>query len=147
MSANKDFPTPIEGVPSLTAVTPPPGSPDEARRLKASETDAASTPKPDAPAPAVAALEFVTDAGKTIRLQHPFRLDGRLIDSVQVRRLSLAQVSDLVVAGRTGDLYEVYAVMCGLPAPVLRGLDGDDGEVVVEAAYDFLPRVIRAAHG
>lgn len=146
MSATEELPPTIEGAPSLTAVTPPPGSPDEARRQAGQQAAPAPMTTSDA-APAVAVLEFVTAAAQTIRLQHPFRLDGRLVDCVHVRRLSLAQVSELVVAGRTGDLYEVYAVMCDLAAPVLRGLDGDDGEAVVEAAYDFLPRVIRAAHG
>lgn len=97
--------------------------------------------------PEVAALDFLSleRLVAVVPLEHPFRLDGQKVREVKVRKLTVAQVAELTArAGATGfDLYDVYAVMTGLPAPVLRGLMDDDGEAVIGKAYDFLPRAFR----
>ncbi len=100
------------------------------------------------PEPAeVAALDFLSLDGlvTVVPLEHPFRLDGHKVSEVKVRKLTVSQVGELTArAGASGfDLYDVYAEMTGLPAPVLRGLIDDDGERVIGKAYDFLPRAFR----
>lgn len=94
-------------------------------------------------------LDFVDPAAMRSRvaLRHPFRLDGRVVDSVEVRKLSAGEVGRIV--GDRGqddriELYEFYAVMTGLPASVLRGLPDDDNGAVVDAARPFLPRLAQA---
>lgn len=148
-TAAEKLPPPIDATAAaLKPVAPPPGSPDFARQQgpgPVGEAAPAPAAAPVAPPP-VAALDFVGDRGKTIPLDHPFRWDGRLIEMIEVRRLRMQHLSDLVAAGRHDDLYEVYAEMTGLPAAVLRGLDPDDGVRVTEVAFDFLPRALREAH-
>ena len=138
-----DLPPPIGGAPQFQAVSPPPGSPDYARKngTAAAASEAADLPA-DAP-PLVAVLDFVKPRCTPIPLDHPFRLDGRLIESITVKRLEMEAVNALVAKDRYRDLYEIYAEMTGLPAAVLRGLDGDDGDRVTGAAWDFLPRILR----
>ena len=117
-------------------------APIEAMRAtwEAEGQPAASAPtKPAAP---TAALAFVDGRSRTVPLAFPFHHDGKLIDHVVVTRLVTKDVAALV-AQDTGDPYHAYSMMTGLPPDVLRGLDADDGERVVEAAYDFLPRVFR----
>jgi hypothetical protein len=105
----------------------------------------ASAPAKAAP-PEVAQLAFVGERAKTVPLSCPFELDGQRVDQVIVRRLVTADIASLVRDGRHADLYEIYAAMTGLSAAVLRGLDADDGQQVVEAAWDFLPQSLREAH-
>jgi hypothetical protein len=142
------LPPPIDApAAALEPVAPPPGSPDfERKQGRASESKTSGGAPAPAASPLVAALDFVDERGKTIKLDHPFRLDGRLIEAIEVRRLPLQALSALVSSGRHTDLYEVYAEMAGLPAAVLRGLDADDGVKVTEAAWDFLPLGLREAH-
>jgi hypothetical protein len=113
-------------------------------------TEAAEGKAQPAP-PQVAELDFLSleKLVAIVPLDHPFRLDGRKVCEIRVRKLTVAQVAELTArAGSTGfDLYDVYAVMTGLPAPVLRGLVDDDGEAVIGKAYDFLPRAFRTEGG
>lgn len=110
-----------------------------------------STPAPAAAAPkAVTELAFVDRGAReaTVPLRFAFELDGVRHDAVQIRRLTTEQVRDLIDAGASGlDLYDAYSAMTGLPAPVLRGLDGDDGLDVTEKCSDFLPRLLKTAFG
>ena len=94
-------------------------------------------------------LDFVGDEPphRTFQLRYPFRLEGRRIDSVTVRQLTTAEMGriagDMARAGRTSELYEIYAAMTGLPARVLRLLPAVDGGPIVDQAFDFLPPLFR----
>lgn len=100
--------------------------------------------KPDAGKPEVAALEFEDDAAKPVPLKRPFRYEGELVKAITVRPLLTAEYGDVIRDDGTYDRFDAYALMTGLPAPVLRGLDARDGEEVTGIAYDFLPRLFRA---
>ncbi|WP_336802296.1 hypothetical protein [Kaistia sp. MMO-174] len=138
------LPPPIATTPELTPVRPPPGSPDF-KGSTGAPTLTAQPPEAPSQAPQpMTALEFL-DPGrriKTVPLKHPFHWDGKKVGSVSVRRLATAEVASWRerVAANQADSYDLYAMMTGLPAPVLRGLDSDDGDEVLAAAFDFLPR-------
>lgn len=139
-----NFP-PIDDVPQIARVTPPPGSPnDPAARI---EPPAADIPKA-APVD-VASLAFTgADREKTVPLQFPFELDGKRHDEVRIRRLTTQEVGDLMGSGsRSLDLHKVYSVMTGLPPAVLRGLDAEDGLAVTGICSSFLPRLLKAVFG
>ena len=93
----------------------------------------------------VATLDFFGDdlPTWTHRLKYPFRWEGVAHTEIVVRQLTTAEVGDVYrkarVADRMPELMEVYAVMTGLPAKVLRALPAVDGDPVTKAAYDFLP--------
>ncbi len=93
----------------------------------------------------VAALEFV-GAEKPFRVVHltyPFRWDGIVHDEIVVRRMRVRELIDFwdgLPEDRTYDRTDAYAVMCGLPAAVLRALPDVDGMAVNGACLDFLPR-------
>lgn len=111
------------------------------------EADADLPAKPPEEIQDVAELEFV-DAShqKSVPLKYPFRLNGREVKVVTVRRLTLGQVDAFIrrAAASSFSTFDIYAEMTGLPAPVLRGLIDEDGNAVVDAAYDFLPRALKA---
>lgn len=131
------LPPVIGGEPTLTPVARPDG-----------DTIAAGGPAgPLVPVAHIAVLDFLSPERLSvdIPLDHSFRLDGAEIRSVHVRRPLTAEVggwNEQVQAGKA-DTYDLYAIMTGLPAPVLRGLIADDGAAVNRAAYDFLPRWLR----
>jgi hypothetical protein len=97
----------------------------------------------------VATLDFFGDELPefTHPLKYPFRWEGVPYKEIVVRQLNTAQVGDIYrqarVANRMPDLMEVYAVMTGLPAKVLRALPSVDGDPVTQAAFDFLPPSLR----
>ncbi len=104
----------------------------------------ASTPS----APVKASATLVFTGGKTwskaVPLDFPFEWDGREVTSITVRRLTTAEMGDVV--GRVGadfDQWDVFAAMTGLPADVLRGLEAGDGDAVTGVAWDFLPRSLK----
>ena len=80
-----------------------------------------------------------------VPLKHPFRRNGDVVRAIFIRRLTVAEVGDLIDARPADlpDLFDIYAIMAGHPAPVLRGLVDIDGEAVAEVCYDFLPRYFR----
>lgn len=143
------LPPPVDTESALKPVAPPPGSPDYVRRNGADvsgateTTPAAATSKP----PLVAELSFRDPRSKVVPIDHAFDFDGRTVTEVQIRRLSMVAVDKLVDEGRHGDLYEVFSEMTGLPAPVLRAMDSDDGDRLIAEGKDFLPRVLREAFG
>jgi len=108
-----------------------------------------------APAPAAAAkralpppatLAFLPGRSIDVILECPFEWGGRVVEAVEVRRLTVAEVGEVVEQhGDTAVLYDFYAAMTGLPVAVLRGLVDDDYQAVAEAAFGFLPRDIRTA--
>jgi len=133
------LPPPIAGEPALKPVPRP-------------DRDAVAAGGPSGPlvpAAHVAVLDFLHPErlAADIPLNHPFRLDGAEVRSVHVRRPLTVEVGEWngrVQAGKA-DTYDLYAVMTGLPAPVLRGLIADDGAAVNAAAFDFLPPWLRTA--
>lgn len=102
--------------------------------------------KATAPRKSVAMLDFVGDSHlRQVPLKHPFRWEGSVVESLSVRRLTIDQLSAVLNRqdGESLTTFDLYALMIGLPAPVLRGLVDEDGEAMAEAAYDFLPRQMR----
>lgn len=97
----------------------------------------------------VEALDFEIEGEvmlhRVVPLKHPFRRDGKIVREIFIRRLTVAEVGDLIDARPTDlpDMFDIYAMMAGHPAPVLRGLVDIDGEAVAEVCYDFLPRYFR----
>ncbi|MBT9293304.1 phage tail assembly protein [Prosthecodimorpha staleyi] len=90
-----------------------------------------------------AALDFVDAAVRVYPLARPFRHEGRIVEAITLRRLTVSEIGRLRdVLGEGLDRYDLYGLMAGLPAEVMRGLDADDLPVV-EAAYDFLPRFMK----
>jgi hypothetical protein len=107
----------------------------------------AAKPEPGA-APAdrpVEKLEFLDAVNLVIPLKFPFRWQGKKVDAITVRRLTVGELGDLIdsIPEPRPDNFDIYAAMTGLPAKVLRGLIDQDGEQVTEACYDFLPRLFR----
>lgn len=103
---------------------------------------------PSRPAAEAAKLEFVGgEMVKVIDLEFPFKLDGVVISAVTIRRLTVAEVSEVVDRRSDEDAlgYQLFSAMTGLPVPVLRGLIDDDGTAVTEACFHFLPRRFRPA--
>ncbi|WP_230170643.1 hypothetical protein [Rhizobium sp. CECT 9324] len=91
-------------------------------------------------------LDFVDQGHKrVITLKHPFRLNGQVVSSITVRRLLMGEVDNVVKKSAKGGMttFDIYAEMTGFKASVLRGLIDEDGDAVVDAAYDFLPRMLR----
>lgn len=81
---------------------------------------------------------------KVVQLDFPFEHEGRTVSEITVRRLTTAEMGE--VASRHGDeldQWDIFAVMTGLPAAVLRGLEAGDGDEVTGVAYDFLPRTVK----
>jgi hypothetical protein len=104
------------------------------------------------PAADIADLEFEGSGHlRMIPLKFPFRHPetGEWVRKIAVERLPIGEVGRLVekFSGQTYDKFEIYSLMTGLPAPVLRGLKDVDGDEVTGVAYDFLPRVFRPASG
>lgn len=82
---------------------------------------------------------------RVVPLKHPFRRNGEIVREIVVRRLAVGAVGDLI-DNRPDDMpdfFDIYAIMTGFPAPVLRGLIDIDGEPVAGACFDFLPRYFR----
>lgn len=116
----------------------PPVMPGEA------PSSAARSKAPPSPPPQLDFLDPVRRS-RAISLAHPFRLDGREIAEVVVRRpLTWEVAAWRQQAPEDGaDTFELYAVMTGLPAEIIRAMDADDGAEIAGAAYDFLPRWVR----
>lgn len=137
MSGNR---TAIEGAPrsDFANIPLPPESGDEEP----------AAPAPSKP-PRAAALDFIEPQrlSQEFPFQFGFRLDGREVRSFTARRLLLWEVGALVERldpkGEI-DVIELYAVMTGLPAEVIRGLEADDGAMLAQSCRPFFPRDIRA---
>jgi hypothetical protein len=131
---------------------PPPELDDELDNSHVAKGATASTQtggKVSKPRPETARLEFVTEAETRVQthdLEHPFHLDGEVIKTITINRLTISEVGDTVSAG-IDDYYDIYAVMTGLPAPVLRGLMDVDGDSVVGKCRDFFPSFLLKENG
>lgn len=126
---------------------------DEVTNLEPQQREAglviskADTPPEAEELPAVARLEFVNSTHQQeVPLKYPFKWKGQVVAVVTVKRLTLGQVDIFVrrAAKTSFSTFDIYAEMTGLPAEVLRGLVDEDGDAVVDVAYDFLPRQLKA---
>lgn len=78
---------------------------------------------------------------ETIELEYPFEWNGELVESITVRRLTVAEVADIAdVDFERFGLWAIYAAQAGLPVGVLRGLVEDDGDRFTAVSRGFLPR-------
>ncbi|RAI31234.1 hypothetical protein CH338_26205, partial [Rhodoplanes elegans] len=86
---------------------------------------------------------------ETITLDWPFERDGAVVETVTVRRLTVAEVAEVVDSGALAEhgLWAIWATQAGLTIGELRGLDEDDGQRVTEVADRFLPRAFAAVSG
>lgn len=81
---------------------------------------------------------------KTIPLDYPFEYEGRVVSEITAHRMTTAEVG--AVADQLGTAFtrwDLIAAMVGLPVEVLRGLEAGDGDAVMEAAIDFLPKALK----
>lgn len=148
------LPPPIDGTPTLSPVRPPAGSPNDpaaqSQAFAAALEKAASEPVPIRRE--VAELVFVDGASRErpVKLRFPFEWEGVRYDAVHVRRLNTDEVGRIAESMPTKgrpDPIEIYAVMTGLPASVLRALDADDGIEVSEVAAGFFPPMLKTVYG
>ena len=97
-------------------------------------------------------LDFIgTRHFLTVVLKHPFHHPetGETVTEITIRRLLTSEMEDAIAGALEGDFsnFNLYARMTGLSVPILRGLIDEDGAVVTDTAYDFLPPVFRAESG
>lgn len=90
--------------------------------------------------PSVANLAFIVRPTVAIRLRYPFIWEGGLVETIDIRRLTTADL--IYLAAMNGDLFDAYGLMTGLDPAVLRGLDAEDGDKVTTAAHALLPAVL-----
>lgn len=135
------LPPPIDAEPALKPVMPASGRPIGVGGSPASGTSAIAAE----PRPLVAVLDFIEPHKREVMvpLDHPFIWEGERIESVKVRRL-ISAIYGRWDAG-TGDTDDLYGLMCGLPGPVIRGMDADDRRAIAEAAFPFFPRALQRA--
>ncbi len=99
-----------------------------------------------APAPVFDAAD---QRQKVIKLEWPFTLDGKIYKQVIMRRMTQADVADMVrqmnaaeAAGLPMTMFPMFYDMDGvkLTDDVYGAMDADDAAKLDEAARDFLPR-------
>lgn len=144
MSKDIGGPAKVEEIP-----LPPPELWGELENSAESEAESKGSAAPEpAPEPVkeIAQLDFVEATVKRVPLDFPFRLDGKVVEDIPVRRMTAGRVDQFLKEHPNGfSSFDVYAAMTGYPAAVLRGLMAEDGEKVTDAALDFLPPAIRRA--
>ncbi len=114
------------------------------------EAETAAPSIPSAQPPLIAVLDYVGENKpyRVIPLRWPFRWEGRVFTEIVVNRLTVQQMGafwDALPPDRDYDRVEVYGLMCGLPAAVIRALRDPDGTEVTSACFDFLPRALGGA--
>lgn len=92
---------------------------------------------------------------ETVPLDWPIEVDGRLIDSIVVCRMTAGEIAAYIeqvetAADRAAAMrirFPMFRAIGGalLPDAVIDALDDDDGERVQEVALRFLPRRFRVA--
>lgn len=94
----------------------------------------------------IAALKFLKAMDQSVALDFPFEHpELGAVEAVTVRRLTVGQMGDILDRRdpKSPDLFDIYAIMTGLEADVLRGLEAKDGERVTGVCFDFLPPLLR----
>lgn len=95
----------------------------------------------DAPRPAATFVSQV-DREKWVPLQYPVTFDGKVWDRIRIRRISAKELRDYL--GAVGDGFVMPPVI-DCPIEVWDGMDADDQTDVDEAAFEFMPKRLRAA--
>jgi hypothetical protein len=94
----------------------------------------------------IAALKFMKAMDQSVPLDFPFEHpELGAVEAVTVNRLTVGQMGDMLDRRdpKAPDLFDIYAIMTGLEADVLRGLEATDGERVTGICFDFLPPLLR----
>jgi len=96
--------------------------------------------------PATTKVEFVSPGqrSKSVSLVWPITVDGRLIESVTITRMTGHEVRKFMDAVAGGADVQMPP-MFDISADVYDALDDDDRFALDEAAMDFLPRRLRMA--
>lgn len=82
---------------------------------------------------------------KVVTLTYPVEFDGRLYESITIRRITGGEVAGYMDRLQQGERIMPPVVDC--PVDVYEAMDADDQDLVDEAAMDFLPRRLKAAAG
>lgn len=104
--------------------------------------------QPETAAPAekpVARIVTKLPREKEVTLTYPVEFDGRLYETIRIRRITGGQVADYMDRLQQGERIMPPVVEC--PVEVYEAMDADDQDMVDEAAMDFLPRRLKAAAG
>lgn len=91
-------------------------------------------------------LDFIGPTVTSVPLAFPFRHPALgLVEEIRVRRLTVGEVGTIMDRRSTDapDLFDIYEVMTGVSASVLRGLEANDGDAMAGVCFDFLPRFLR----
>lgn len=94
----------------------------------------------------IAALKFLKAMNQSVALDFPFEHpDLGAVETVTVNRLTVGQMGDILDRRdpKSPDMFDIYSIMTGLEADVLRGLEAKDGERVTGVCFDFLPPLLR----
>lgn len=96
--------------------------------------------------PEIATLDFIDEGVETLPIKHAFRLNGVVVKSLSLRRLTIGQVQKLTEKSRQEDgldYISIYAEIAGIDEAVARGLKDEDGDALADRCQDFLPRAFR----
>lgn len=93
--------------------------------------------------PPVARFVAAAEREKTVPLEWPFEFDGRLIDSVRVRRVSGSEMKEFWEQMSRNERFIPPVIDCS--QAVWDAMDPDDQETVDAAAEPFMPRRLKAA--
>lgn len=85
------------------------------------------------------------DRSKPVPLTWPIEYDGKVYDTVTVRRITGAEVRSLLAQAADGSLD--FLPMLDCPQPVYEALDDDDLYEIDKVIADFLPRRLREVAG
>jgi hypothetical protein len=90
-------------------------------------------------------IEHTRDRTKTVPLAWPVTVDGKIVDSVTVRRLSVREVADYVEQLRNSASPDPIRLpmIVGLSESVIDALDDDDMATIDGVIFDFLPQRLR----
>lgn len=102
----------------------------------------------EAAAPAAAEIKPATptfvnqkERFRKVPLEWPLEYDGKVYDSVTVRRMSAEDMRTFIAMEDGSTIFPMFDV----PNAVIEALDPDDDVRVNEAVQDFLPRALRRA--
>jgi len=82
-------------------------------------------------------------AVKVVPLEYPVEFDGRVWDSVTLKRMTAREVQNFIEAVMAGSLPDLPIAQA--PAELLDALDDDDRQRIEEEVVNFLPARLRAA--
>lgn len=95
-------------------------------------------------APPVARIVNMEGRSKEVPLQYPVEFDGKIWDSIEVRRCTGAEIKSYFEQMTSGEAFTLPPVI-QCPIAVWEALDADDQFAVDEVAQAFMPRRLKAA--